>query len=856
MKVRATADPFVIQGRHHLELELGAVRALASDDNRLAFALADRRCRILPLPESQIYLLRAEALQRLGYKAAALKDVSKALDISPDDVGAARRMMSWSAGERQLDAAAAVAAYDFDPTFLKKALAVLRANGRSTHARIEPLDGEVVGWVVWSTPGGIELTMSSPNEIHTTIVSPDPAHRLELANGYAADFRMVRPRSAEPQSLKITHNGKVIATARIPGNEASPSERTTTRNVHAPHPDFPLTVIVPVYADHSATRACLESLLAATAFTPNLKILIVDDASPDHDIQQYLRSIADLPAVTVLSNPTNLGFVGAINRALRATPGGDVILLNADTLVPPGALQRLRTTVAATPQVGTATPLSNNGEFTSFPIPNRSNPLPSLDRVIQLDLLSSEANGNSVVEIPNGIGFCLYITRECLDAVGELSESFHRGYLEDVDLCLRASEAGLRNVCVTGVYVGHEGSRSFKEEKRSLVVRNLRVLKLRYPRYEAECAAFALADPLRRSRDMLERAALAKTVGTATRILLTGNTALRDVAMARSLRLAAEDEKCLIFDFQTDGASCLARITDPQGGIPQSIAFDLSDTVEREALQRFLIALAPEVVEIVEPRKVPRYFVSFMRVQGIRYRILIADGSLALNPAKPSGINPEWRALIDQAESIVAPDPIAEEFATRILGVKVSKGYLPFPLGKSRSHAKGRLNYLGVLIARSSVQEFQFLRSLSLHLSTAAPTIKIVVLGRTLDDLKLMQSTNLFVTGPIESGDIETLLQGHGIGKLLIGTTDPLFGHPLVAHAEAARLPTARLEWIRSTKAARKGDLHIDVSRPLEDIVEAVTRWVSSKRPRHGIGATESPIQVKTDRSIWRKPQV
>jgi GT2 family glycosyltransferase len=47
-------------------------------------------------------------------------------------------------------------------------------------------------------------------------------------------------------------------------------------------------------------------------------------------------------------------------------------------------------------------------------------------------------NTGLAVDVPNGIGFCLYVTRRCLDEVGLLSEAFQRGYLEDVDFCLRA----------------------------------------------------------------------------------------------------------------------------------------------------------------------------------------------------------------------------------------------------------------------------------------------------------------------------------------------------------------------------------------------------------------------------------
>src|SRR5262249_18508738 len=152
---------------------------------------------------------------------------------------------------------------------------------------------------------------------------------------------------------------------------------------------------------------------------------------------------------------------------------GDIILLNSDTIVPVGFVDRLAAAARSSPDIGTVMPLSNNGDLAGFPVRNSASPLGSLEAVERLDKIATVVNAGRVVDIPNGVGFCLYITRECLDAVGLLSEEFHRGYLEDADFCLRAREHGFRNVCAPSVYVGHEGSKSFGTEKRSLVVRNL-----------------------------------------------------------------------------------------------------------------------------------------------------------------------------------------------------------------------------------------------------------------------------------------------------------------------------------------------------------------------------------------------
>ena len=60
-----------------------------------------------------------------------------------------------------------------------------------------------------------------------------------------------------------------------------------------------------------------------------------------------------------------------------------------------------------------------------------------------IDAIAAKVNAGRIIDIPNGTGFCLYITRECLDAVGLLSEDFYRGYVEDVDFCLHARAKGI-----------------------------------------------------------------------------------------------------------------------------------------------------------------------------------------------------------------------------------------------------------------------------------------------------------------------------------------------------------------------------------------------------------------------------
>ena len=60
---------------HHQALELLSAKALASGDIASAFQLSDRRCRIAPLAEPHCFVLRADALYRMGRKEDALADI-------------------------------------------------------------------------------------------------------------------------------------------------------------------------------------------------------------------------------------------------------------------------------------------------------------------------------------------------------------------------------------------------------------------------------------------------------------------------------------------------------------------------------------------------------------------------------------------------------------------------------------------------------------------------------------------------------------------------------------------------------------------------------------------------------------
>ncbi|HTW29172.1 MAG TPA: glycosyltransferase, partial [Acetobacteraceae bacterium] len=188
----------------------------------------------------------------------------------------------------------------------------------------------------------------------------------------------------------------------------------------APRERAGIDVIVPVHRDAATTRACLDSL--ATTVGEEVRVIVVDDASPDPELVRALDQRARAGRIRLIRLPENRGFPAAANAGLRAAAGRDAVLLNSDTLLAPGWLEGLRAAAYSAPDIGTATPLSNDATILSYPAIDGGNPVPDLAATRRLARLAASANAGQVVEIPTGVGFCLYLRHDCLERVGLFRE--------------------------------------------------------------------------------------------------------------------------------------------------------------------------------------------------------------------------------------------------------------------------------------------------------------------------------------------------------------------------------------------------------------------------------------------------
>lgn len=226
-----------------------------------------------------------------------------------------------------------------------------------------------------------------------------------------------------------------------------------------------LAIIIVTYNSATEIGPCLDSLVGHTDPFPTT-ITVVDNASTDGTAALVRQR---WPSVQVISSPTNVGFSQANNLGIRDTRGDYVLLMNPDTVAPPGAVQTLVRGLAGHPEaaIAGARLLSERG-FPELSWGDPIGPWNELKRKVfsalyhrkirrivrKVDKLSRQAR-----EVPWVSGACMVIRRPELEAVGLLDERYFM-YTEDVDLCMAIRKRGRTVLYVAGAEVLHYRGRS------------------------------------------------------------------------------------------------------------------------------------------------------------------------------------------------------------------------------------------------------------------------------------------------------------------------------------------------------------------------------------------------------------
>src|SRR5436190_12826256 len=214
-----------------------------------------------------------------------------------------------------------------------------------------------------------------------------------------------------------------------------------------------VSIIVVSFNAREDLLRCLASLRDAPP-ARSYESIVVDNASTDGSADAA-RTFAH---VQVIDAGRNTGFAGGNNLGIRASRGTNVLLLNNDTIVPPGAIDRLLAELDRHPDVAVVGPriVDGNGRA-ELSFGGMVSPLGHIRQKLAFWRVETVTRRE---QYPDWVtGACLLVRRTDADEAGLLDERYFM-YLEDVDFCAAIRARGRRILFTPAVEIVHVGGRS------------------------------------------------------------------------------------------------------------------------------------------------------------------------------------------------------------------------------------------------------------------------------------------------------------------------------------------------------------------------------------------------------------
>jgi GT2 family glycosyltransferase len=219
-----------------------------------------------------------------------------------------------------------------------------------------------------------------------------------------------------------------------------------------------VSIVILCCNEVEVTRVCLESIRRHTRAP--YELILIDNGSTDAT-PEVLKQVGDWlepVRVEVVRNEKNLGYPAGVNQGLAESRGEWIVLLNNDTAVTPNWLQGLIQISLAEGGPALVGPVTNNAPPPQLLTAGYAD-LSGLD---QFAVRRSSEFGKKFLAFDRLTGFCLLIPRVVLDRIGGMDERYGAGFFDDDDLCIRVRKLRLPLRVALGVYIHHEGSRTFR----------------------------------------------------------------------------------------------------------------------------------------------------------------------------------------------------------------------------------------------------------------------------------------------------------------------------------------------------------------------------------------------------------
>lgn len=223
------------------------------------------------------------------------------------------------------------------------------------------------------------------------------------------------------------------------------------------------------------TQKLLEQCLKSIPFST--EIIVVDNGSTDDSLQSI--NLLKWPNLKVIANKNNLGFAKGNNQGIEVATGDLIMLLNSDTTVQKGAIERLVSfyekqkdkNIAFSPLLLNSDGTVQEEYYMRFPnlwqVFGYHQPLfrPIFMKTFLRQLIVSQIKDNpfEVEQLPGAV---LMASREVWQKVGLLDEDYQFLY-EDVDWSWRAKKMGVKLIVVPEARITHLGGGSWKQKLKT-----------------------------------------------------------------------------------------------------------------------------------------------------------------------------------------------------------------------------------------------------------------------------------------------------------------------------------------------------------------------------------------------------
>lgn len=238
---------------------------------------------------------------------------------------------------------------------------------------------------------------------------------------------------------------------------------------------FRLSIIIVNWNAKKFLYTCLKSIEKQIKI-PH-EIIVVDNHSEDGSQKMIKRHF---PQVILISNKKNLGFSQANNQAIFKTRGKYILILNPDTKIEGGAVEKSLKFIAENPKIGLLgvrlkakngeTQLSSGrqlpsiwGEFVGFFL---RNPFPKTHLFGSYLMSWWDHRDRRKVEAICG-AYMLGRRKTFIKLKGFDEEYFMYG--EDADLCARVKKAGLKVFYLGDISITHFGAKSSNYSPQSIL---------------------------------------------------------------------------------------------------------------------------------------------------------------------------------------------------------------------------------------------------------------------------------------------------------------------------------------------------------------------------------------------------